>query len=363
MADRTTERRWLGQLTAIPTAPGREQRVMRWVRGWAGRRSDLRLQEDPHGNLLLTQKGRLSRPPVIAVAHTDHPGFVVTGVNGRAAAVEFRGGVRREYFDRPRVELFDAGDGVHRGTLVEYDHASSTGEVLLDRTAPLVTDDVGRWSFGTKRGGVGDKFALAPACDDLAGVAAALAALDRARGDRRLRHLGVLLTRAEEVGFVGAIGACRDGTVPRDATVLSIECSRTSADAPLGQGPVVRVGDASSVFDHHTTNLIAEAAVAASITHQRKLMAGGSCEATAFVAYGYAATGLCLPLGNYHNMGHLDEVEQGKGMATLLPEIISVADFHGLVDLLGVSAEAVAGGSSLVDRLEVRFHDAKRVLG
>lgn len=362
MADRTTERRWLEQLTSIPTAPGHEDRVLAWVSAWVRRRKNLVRADDRHGNVLITQRGRRSSAPVIAVAHTDHPGFVVTGIQGRKVTVEFRGGVRREYFEGARVELFDRSDRAHRGRLDEFDHSSSVGTVRLDRSAPLAEGDIGRWSFGSRRGGMGEGFALAPACDDLAGVAAALAALDRARGDVSLRHFGVLLTRAEEVGFVGAIGACRDGTIPRDARVLSIECSRSFADSPLGAGPVVRVGDASSVFDHQLTNLVAAAAAEAGIEHQRHLMAGGSCEATAFLAYGYEATGLCLPLGNYHNMGHIDEVEQGAGMAIPLPEVVSLDDFHGLVDLLGVSVRGVDGEDGLKERLDRAFESTSRIL-
>ena len=37
-------------------------------------------------------------------------------------------------------------------------------------------------------------------------------------------------------------------------------------------------------------------------------MPGGACEATAFSAYGYESTCLCLPLGNYHNMHDIDVV-------------------------------------------------------
>ncbi len=89
----------------------------------------------------------------------------------------------------------------------------------------------------------------APACDDLAGCAAALGWLDRARTDPGRRHFGVLFTRAEEVGFIGAIHASKSGSIPREARLLSIEASRASAEAPIGGGPVVRVGDASTVFD------------------------------------------------------------------------------------------------------------------
>jgi putative aminopeptidase FrvX len=361
MADRSTERRWLEQLTAIPTVPGHEHRVMAWVRSWAGRRSDLKVRADRHGNLLITQKGRKPAASVIAAAHTDHPGFVVGGMDGRRVEVEFRGGVRAEYFENARVELFDRHDRPHRGRLAEFDPSEGRGIVALDRSAPLEAGDIGRWFFRSGRK-AGEGLVLAPAHDDLAGVAAALSALDRARGDRALAHYGVLLTRAEEVGFVGAIAAARAGTLPPGARVLSIECSRSFPDSPIGAGPIVRVGDASTVFDHSTTNLVADAARESGIKHQRKLMAGGSCEATAFVAYGYPATGLCLPLGNYHNMGNLAEVERGEGTATPLPEIVGLDDYHGLVDLLLVAAKGVDEEPTLTDRIERRFENQRWIL-
>lgn len=362
MADRETERRWLDQLTDIPTAPGHEYRVLAWVEAWAQRRGDVRIKRDEFGNLLLLQRGRKRHAPVIAVAHTDHPGFVVTGVDGRRLEVEFRGGVRPEYFPAARVEFFDDADRRFRGRLDEYDPESSAGTVILDRAGPIA-GDMGRWWLRSERGGgVGRRFALAHACDDLAGAAAALAALDRARGVPSRRHFGVLLTRAEEVGFVGAMAAARSGVIPEDARLLSIECSRSFPDSPVGGGPIVRVGDYSSVFDHELTNLIAEAAREGGVKHQRKLMAGGSCEATAFVAYGYRSTGLCLPVRNYHNMGYLDEVEQGQGMPTLLPEVISIEDFHGLVDLLLLAVGAVDGEWSLRRRLDERFQAQRQIL-
>lgn len=363
MADRTTELRWLDQLTAVPTAPGHEDRVLAWVEAWVNRRADLTMKSDVYGNVLITQKGRKRRSPVVAVAHTDHPGFVVTGIDGRTVEVEFRGGVRSEYFANAQVEFFDRDDGSHRGSLEEYDAVTRAGSVRLGRSAPrLDVGDIGRWAFGRNRGGAGRQFLLAPACDDLAGAAAALAALDRSRGDSRLRHFAVLLTRAEEVGFVGALGACEAGTLKEGSRILSIECSRSFPDSPIGGGPIVRVGDASSVFDHRLTNQIAEVANEEGIRHQRRLMAGGSCEATAFVAYGYEATGLCLPLGNYHNMGHLDEVESGRGLATPLPEVISLDDFHGLVDLLILASRAVDRPSPLRKRLEAHFVESREIL-
>src|SRR5437899_2824949 len=86
-------------------------------------------------------------------------------------------------------------------------------------------------------------------CDDLLGVAAILACLAEVK-DRAPDGVAVwgLLTRAEEVGFLGALEAIRLGTVPASSTVLSLECSKALVNAPQGDGVIVRVGDRSSVF-------------------------------------------------------------------------------------------------------------------
>jgi endoglucanase len=358
MASKTAVEKWLAELTHLPTASGLEHEVMAWVESWAGRRDDLRLTRDSGGNLLITQKGKKGRPPVLAVAHMDHPAFVVTTLNGKDASFEFRGGVRPEYFENAAVD-FVTGEA-RPGRVSSYDPERGEGVIRVAGMGPR-PGDIARWRFASRTPKAGHL--LAPACDDLAGCAAALAALDRARGRAELRHFGVLLTRAEEMGFLGALHASKTGTIPPDARLLSIEASRASTIAPVGEGPVIRVGDAVTVFDQHLTNLISRAVARSGLRHQRKLMSGGSCEATAFGVYGYRATGLCLALGNYHNMGNLDEVEAGAGEARPMMEEISLDDFHGLVEVLLVSALAVDEESDLPQRLDAIYAEGRHLLG
>jgi putative aminopeptidase FrvX len=358
MASRSVAERWLGELTNLPTASGLEDEVMVWARSWVRRRTDLKLTQDSGGNLLITQKGRRSRDPVVAVAHMDHPAFVVTDVSGHRAHFEFRGGVRDEYFERAKVEFVTGSAG--SGRVVSHQPEARRGVIEVTGASPE-PGDIARWRFDRVRPAPG-RF-LAPACDDLAGCAAALAALDRARGRHDLRHFGVLLTRAEEMGFIGALHAAKEESIPIGARILSIETSRSSADAPIGGGPVIRVGDAATVFDHDLTNRVSHAAARSGLRHQRKLMSGGVCEATAFGPFGYRATGLCLPLGNYHNMGNLDAVEAGSGKARPMLEEVSLADFHGLVDLVLIATEAMDGEWDLPQRLDALYAEGRHLLG
>lgn len=360
MASRATAEKWLRELTNLVTASGKEDEAVEWVEAWVRRRDDLRLDIDSGGNLLVTQKGQKRRAPVIAVAHMDHPAFVVTSV-GDHIEFEFRGGVDEAYFLGARVRIPKIG-GAHWLQVTAYDPKSQTG--VMERgvaRGQIEVGDIGMWVFPPPVTVEG--MHLAPACDDLAGVAAALAALDRARGRTELRHYGVLLTRAEEVGLVGALHAAITGSVPHDARMISIETSRELPEAKVGEGPIVRTGDRATVFDRDLTNRITDAARRAGLKHQRKLMDGGGCEATAFGGLGYQAAGLCVALRNWHNRGNLDLVEAGRGRAIALPEEISLDDFHGLVDLILIAAEAADATETLGPRLRKLYDEQKGVLG
>ncbi|HWB19915.1 MAG TPA: hypothetical protein VG711_06415, partial [Phycisphaerales bacterium] len=100
----------------------------------------------------------------------------------------------------------------------------------------------------------------------------------------------------------------------------------------------------TSVFGPVLTNRLTDILAEHAKTHphfkwQRKLMPGGTCEATAFSTYGYISTCVCLALGNYHNMTAIDAVAAGKRPAKVGPEMISVSDYLGMIELLVVCAE------------------------
>ena len=356
MASRAVAERWLAELTSLATAPGLEDQVVDWVIRWVARRDDLRLGRDSGGNLFVKQQGRKRQKPIFAVAHMDHPAFVVLDAHG---SFEFRGGVDAAYFDDALIDVVSRLDGPS-GHVTSYDPGTQRGTASF--LGAVDRGDIAMWRFHGDHQEAG-RF-RAPACDDLAGVAAALAALDRARGKPGLRHFGVLLTRAEEVGLIGAIHAAKNRTIPEGSRLLSIEMSRELPNARIGDGPIVRIGDRSTVFDNELSNLVCNAAEQTGMRHQRRLMDGGGCEATAFGVYGYRATGLCLALGNWHNRGNLAEVESGDHRAAEPKlEEISIDDFHGLVELLLVAARAADGDDVLIDGLDRLYESNRHVLG
>lgn len=368
------------EVTAIPTATGCEDRVAAWVERWAKRRG-VGVERDVWGNLMLRGAGtRRSKSPLVLAAHLDHPAFVVTAVNGKTVEAEFRGGVHDAYFVGTKVRLWKAGSrntpGVPgRVTALRPAEPAVPGSfktaTLTFGTAPKAkAGDFATWDLGgSVVKGAGAKARLhTPVCDNLAGLAAGLAAFgeilkQKGAGDVRGVDVRLLCTRAEEVGFVGAVGAVKSGLLPAGARVVVLENSKASDHAPQGAGPVVRVGDATSTFDPELTGAVARVAQAMAAGDpafgwQRKLMTGGTCEASAYAVFGLAATCVCLPLGNYHNM------DEAKGR--IAREFIALNDFHGMVRLLaGLGAGAGGagqGGASLATRLEALFSQRSRVL-
>lgn len=371
------ELKLLLELTGLPTAAGKEHRVISYVERWVARRKHLDLRRDRHGNLLLTQRagaaGREQRP-VFLTAHLDHPAFVVRRIlDPRTIILEFRGGVRDECFPGKEVEIFDREERRHYGKITRFEATKPfrTVTVQLSRTAKkLQPGDVGRWRLRGRgaKPSVVKNLLYAPACDDLAGVAAALSVLDNLRRRKGFEHVGVLLTRAEEIGLVGAIGAARDRTVPRESRLICLENSRSFRDSPIGAGPILRVGDFTGVFHADLTNLLSlilreYQKRKPDFRWQRKLMPGGTCEATAFTEFGFEATCVCLPLGNYHNMTDTSQPEGSKPTGGIGPEFISLEDYRGLLEMLGTCIEKLDQKKSpLLGLLEERFARGRHVL-
>src|SRR5215211_1297887 len=239
------------ELLSLPTAPFVEDLPARFVLDRAAGVDGLEAGRDAAGNVVLLTGRDDERPPLVLVAHLDHPAFAIEEVEDGRATLAFRGGVRAGVaragspllFFRPG-EAEPAGTGRLR-VPKESDGRLRGGTALVDGgEAP----EGGYAVWGVTGVRVRPKTIEARACDDLLGAAAVVAALEAAAGSGDGPPVMGLLTRAEEVGLLGALEAARLGTVPEGALVLSLECSKALADAPQGAGVVVRVGDRASIF-------------------------------------------------------------------------------------------------------------------
>lgn len=365
----TTYHQWLIELTSTPTATGKEDRVIAWISRYMKSKRNVVVKADKYGNLVLSRKNVTpSDTPIYITAHMDHPAFVVHEVlDGKTLIAEFRGGVKPEYFNHTPVMLHQGDAKPIKGTcekmLEDPDKHTDFADyklarITFKRKVNAQVGDVLTWLLPNAK--ITKGLLHAPAVDDLGGLAAAIAAfdsLDTCKEDVRL-----LFTRAEEMAFIGAIAACKAKTIEKKARLVCLETSKSFAESPIGAGPIVRVGDFTSTFDPDLTYRISKIAREiekddSTFKWQRKLMPGGTCEASAFGSYGYISTCLCLPLGNYHNMN--------EDTQTIKPECISVADFDGLVRLLVAVATQLNDAMKspgLKPVLEDLFAKRKRVL-
>jgi len=325
--------RILTDMLRLPTAPFAEHHVMDFVERFVKRRNSLTFSRDAVGNLLVhARNGRRRIPrPVCITAHLDHPGFVADRMTRPSRLRAFwRGGVPPEYFVHSRVRFFVDGDWI-KGTIrsvktVVRDGRRRVDTAMVEVPARIPPGSVGMWDFPDPA--IRGSRIYARGCDDIAGASAILCAMDELVRGPECYDAFFLFTRAEEVGFVGAIAAARARTIPNRCIVISMETSAERPTAKMGDGPVLRVGDRTSTFTPEVTaycHRIARELAAADSTFrfQRQLMDGGTCESSAFCALGYQGTGLCVPLGHYHNV---DARKKKLG-----PEFIDLRDFENVV--------------------------------
>ena len=287
---------------------------------------------DASGNLI----AGTSRPQdlkndfhIALLAHMDHPGFHLGEHLGRN---RFRcywyGGAPFQAITGARVRLFNAADDSQSvsGVIRKMEHVDDLEEGLpfiaeFGASAHNFSDE----SFGgfdfpgfSIRTQNPDKV-VTRAADDLAGCVIALGALidqeielRKSKSKPTKRRLLGVFTRAEEVGFVGCIDLLKNKVLPENVWCVSLEASRALPEAEMGLGPVLRIGDKSSLFDGEFSSVLWKIARELSeeskkskkpFQFQRRIMSGGTCEGTPLTLFGHKVTAIAVPLLNYHNFG------------------------------------------------------------
>jgi len=339
---RAMDRKILHEMMSIPTAPFAEHLVIDYVVRALSPLPSVTRTRDTAGNLLvhIKQGRRQTRRPVCITAHLDHPGFVADRMTKRALRAFWRGGVPPEYFVGTGVKFW-VDDRWVKGKVRHVKVVTKNGRKRvetadIDTTHEVPPGSIGMWDLPDPRERGGRIYARG--CDDMAGAAAMVCCIHHLVRRQIPCDTYFLFTRAEEVGFVGAIAAAKLGTIPKKCIVVAMETSSELPHAKMGDGPVLRVGDRTSVFTPAVTaycQAVANdlASRDKKFVFQRRLMDGGTCESSAYCQLGYEATGMCLALGNYHNV----DIRRKK----IAPEYIDLADFDKVVKWFVELARAV----------------------
>ncbi|MGW8246752.1 MAG: hypothetical protein ACWGOV_01470 [Acidiferrobacterales bacterium] len=347
---------FLFRLLSQPSAPFREQAVLEVVQSLLRKR---RIPHfiDPIGNLVVgvndpQQYAKLvnanSREPVrLFIAHMDHPGFHGhQWISPKRLQVNWLGGSPTRYLSGAPVWLATGADYVATGKMRKPQLNSTrrylkSAEIQLDSAVlnkqyPDASVLYGGMKFRKPVWQSGKKI-YTRAADDLVGVYSivqtALSLFARNKRSGSSPFIG-LITRGEEVGFVGAVGHLDLGWLgnhSRKIIAVSLEASRTLPGAEIGKGPVLRLGDWRTVFSSGGLKVLADLGQKLlKGKHQRRLMDGGSCEASAAIAWGLETIGMSAPLGNYHNQS-LEGGPDSRGPNGPAPEFVHVDDIDGMV--------------------------------
>ena len=320
----------LKELHETPTAPYNEQRIIQYIERFAKQRK-LPIKSDEYGNIVVRLNSG-GKKPIAIMAHTDHPGFEAISYEKGALTARFHGGVPISYFRGAKPVFFPKNSSPAQTELISYKtdfyprtRRKRVKEVLLKCPKNVPTGTPGMWGkpFIKLQG----SFIHAWAHDDVSGVALILCALNECI-ERKLKvNIYAIFSRAEETGFTGCIGFFetlkKHKLIPEGTPVISVETSKHLPGARQGKGIVLRTGDRKMTFDPKLINFMEKTAGEISaetkdFAYQKKLMDGGTCEATVFTLFGHPAAGLALPLGNYHNVNRRER--------KISPEIIHKRD-------------------------------------
>lgn len=316
-------------LLANPTAPYREQHIRRFILGFCRKRG-IRIKQDDVGNLIATYGGQYKNPVFAFAAHMDHPGFIVEAdaVRKRTASL-FYGGVKESYFNHATVRLVTP-DGPVKAviTRTEFNVKKRLKRVRLKLERNVQKGDWGMWDLPACRVR-GDRL-YSRACDDLVGCVSILMLLDELHRRKIRKKVQAIFSVAEEAGLHGAKNLCQNKIIPKRSLIVAVETSSVIPSVGMGDGVIVRVGDAAGIFTPALTAFLVKTAKDLStnnktFTFQRKLMDAGACESTVYNRFGYTNAAVCIPLGNYHN--------QNRRTGKIAAEYVSLTDLENMVKL------------------------------
>ena len=264
---------------------------------------ELAYRVDDFGNIIVRLPGADPNiPPLAVVAHMDHPGFEAVAVQEGLLVATALGGVPASSFDAGVGLLVLLPDGQRLPAATAGRHGQEEDrQVLIQLAEPRPVDVPCAVVFDLPDFQLEGEFIRMRAVDDLAGCGAILTVLARLDGRPPAGDVYGVFTRAEEVGLVGARLMAEAGTLPPETLVVSAESSRALPGAEMGEGPVIRVGDAGYTFDADAESVLVRAREVLQqrpegFKVQRQLMSGGVCEASAFAQHEYRTTGIAFPL-------------------------------------------------------------------
>lgn len=341
----------LKKLVSQPTAPQAEGAVRDALHGLLKEHA-VPFSTDGFGNTIARVRQGMPRRKIALLTHLDQPALRVVRANGQTLTCAPAGPFVGRHLKGAEVS-FSVVDGAElKGTVTTTKLVAKDPHGLLEQASVRLADsppsdptgafgsvDLPTFTRSGQRVGVRSG-------GGLVGAAAAVAALaDLASSSEPMEAWGIF-TRAQMPGFQGAVAMLLEGKLPRDLYVIDLDTVATMPGDTLGAGPYIRLASAESSADPHVAMLLQGAAgqLGSKSSVRKAATFSQSSGMTPFIAFGYCAAGLALPVENPRSHGT-------KGPAN---ETLDVGDLEVAIELLEAAVLRAGAGVDDMDLLRNR---------
>ncbi|MGC9771959.1 M42 family metallopeptidase [Fervidobacterium islandicum] len=322
MEGRIEKFKGLVSLCEVPGVSGREELVREEICKMLGELA----KTDKIGNLILEKKGTEGKKQVIIMAHMDEIGFYVSSLRADGKLeIKNVGGIIEETLPGSFVQVVTR-KGVVDGVIGAVPpHLKSDGVVFekvvdvgakgyeeLESLGIAVMDFV---VFKKNHALLNGELLAMRSLDDRFGC---FALIEASKGLVPKSDIIFAWTVQEEVGLRGAKALAHTYSPDLAIAIDSFACcSKTNGHIKLGNGPVVRIYDNSSISNFEVVDIITNLAKEEGIPLQIGVTGGGN-DASVFVEKGVPMVALSVPVKYLHSQ----------------VEMISLSDLENLIKLL-----------------------------
>lgn len=329
----------LQEVLSVPTGPFMENFLIDAITARLKKLAPrIAVKRDRFDNLLIQYREAPRKPAAFAFqAHLDHPGFRYREqTSSKGGIAEVLGGMSPNIVGgKIRFYSTARASGVSAKILECFSEPDASVPfsakrvmVRISHRGPVAEGTLGMWDYPALKETRG--FLKGRAFDDNLSVATLIFLLEDCARKKVASNFDVLLTRAEEVGFIGCLATLEHKTFKLPKLIVNLEMPRANNHIEIGNGVVVRVGDANLNYDVLLTaslQLLASqlSEKSPSFKFQRRLGFTGGTEVAPFILAGYSAGALCVPVEHAHNRD-----DQGRPQ----PERVAVSDLLSFLEMI-----------------------------
>lgn len=284
---------------------------------------------DALGNLIV-RKGRGGKRVMVA-AHMDEIGLMVTHVDEKGF-VRFSnvGAVFGRYAPSSRVRFMNGIAGVINNELLSNLRETPTlDKLFIDvgamsaKDCPVILGDVAAFERPFLDLG---KRVVAKSLDDRSGVAVLIETMRRLKSESN--EVYFVFTAQEEVGTRGAgpaaYGIDPDIAIAVDVTPTGDTPMGRKMEVALGNGPAIKIKDASMLADPRVVSWMVKTAEKNKIPYQREVLIVGSTDARAIQVEraGIATGGISIPVRYVHSPSEMVDMDDMENSVRLLAALL-----------------------------------------